>query len=433
VVGEVQVSEQSEPSEEQVRAEVGAWLGEAWDPERRLAEWRQLLADTGWGCPSWPVEYYGRGLGAAAALVVHDELNRHGAVGPAVGSGMALAAPTILAFGSHELKRRLLRRIVTGEDAWCQLFSEPGSGSDLAGLTTTATRDGDEWVVNGAKVWTTGAGHAALGMLLARTDWDSPKHKGITYFALPMAQAGVEVRPLRQMNNHASFNEVFLTDARVPDANVIGEVGGGWAAALATLSHERGLPLTRLMAASGAAGAAGPSVRVGRTASEAAAEAAEYAKTYVWYPQRAGRADLVVPQASATHAGPHGRQAAAEVVAREMVARWNVERWRAERGSRRGPGAEGSLSKLAGTELARRAASVHAEMAGAHAMLTGPESPLDGVVAEVLVSVPAGSIAGGTDEVQRNIVGERMLGLPREPSVDSDLPFRQVRTNRVVR
>src|SRR5437764_2723153 len=225
----------------EVAEEVRQWLDETWDAERPLLEWRQILADSGWGCPTWPTEWYGRGLSGGQAVEVARVFADVGAVGPATGSGMTLAAPTILAHGSDDLKRTLLRRIITGEDKWCQLFSEPGNGSDLAGLSTRADRDGDEWVVNGQKVWTTGARHAAYGMLLARTDWDVPKHRGISYFALPMRQPGVEVRPLRQMNEHASFNEVFMSDARVADADRISDVGGGWAAALTTLSHERGL------------------------------------------------------------------------------------------------------------------------------------------------------------------------------------------------
>ena len=160
-------------------------------------------------------------------------------MGLPVGSGTWLAAPTILAHGSDELRDRLLAPILTGEETWCQLFSEPGAGSDLAGLTTTAVLDGDEWVINGQKVWNTSAHHADMGMLLARTDRDVPKHRGITYFVLPMKQPGVEVRQLRQMNYRASFNEVFLTEARIPRDKVIGEVGQGWTAALTTLAHER--------------------------------------------------------------------------------------------------------------------------------------------------------------------------------------------------
>ncbi|MDQ3385858.1 MAG: acyl-CoA dehydrogenase family protein, partial [Actinomycetota bacterium] len=278
---------------EAVRQEVRSWLREHWDPERPLLEWRSLLADAGWGCPTWPVRTFGRGLGAGAAAVVAEEMARVGAVGPPTGSAMSLAAPTILEHGSPELQRRLLRPIVTGEHTWCQLFSEPGNGSDVAGLTTRAERDGDEWVVNGQKLWTTGAHTAAYGMLLARTDWDTPKHRGITYFAFPMHQPGVEVRSVRQMNGYASFNEVFLTDARVPHDHVIGAVDGGWAAALTTLAHERGLAPVR-STRSGAPR--------GRTAREGVAEAEAYAQTYVWYPQRAGRPDLVATLAVETGA-----------------------------------------------------------------------------------------------------------------------------------
>jgi alkylation response protein AidB-like acyl-CoA dehydrogenase len=405
-----------------VRGEVRAWLEANWDPERPLAQWRSLLADSGWGCPAWPADRFGRGVDQRLVGVVNEEFERAGAVGPATGSGMNLAAPTILAHGDEELARRLLRRIVTGQDRWCQLFSEPGSGSDLAGLTTRADLDGDEWVISGQKVWTTGARSAAFGMLLARTAWDVPKHRGITYFALPMQQDGVEVRPLRQMNSYASFNEVFLTDARVPAANVVGAVHGGWAVALTTLAHERGLGAHRF----GLIGRRGS----GRTTDEAADEADEANATYAWYPQRAGRPDLVAEQASARRASPVQRQAVADVIARQRVARWNVERSRVGAASGRGPGPEGSVAKLAGSDIARRAALVHGSLIGADALRTGPDSPLGGIVSEILVSVPGGSIAGGTDEIQKNIVGERALGLPREPSVDADIPFRQVLTNR---
>ncbi len=211
-----------------VQAEARAWIAEHWDPDLALRDWRIRLLESGWACPSWPVEWHGQGLAVAADAIVADELAALGAIGVPGGGGMGLAAPTILEHGSDDLKRRLLAPIVIGDDMWCQLFSEPGSGSDLAGLTTRAERDGDEWIVNGQKVWNTSAHHADFGMLVARTNWDVPKHAGISYFALPMHQPGVEVRPLRQMNGYASFNEVFLTDARVPAANVVGEVDGGW-------------------------------------------------------------------------------------------------------------------------------------------------------------------------------------------------------------
>jgi len=411
----------SEPTTEEVRAEVRGWLEAHWDDDRPLVQWRSLLADSGWAVPQWPVEWFGKGYTAVLAQVVAEELRAFGAVGTPVGAAMSLAAPTLLAHGSAELKQRFLRRILTGEDRWCQLFSEPTNGSDLAGLMTRAERDGDEWVVSGQKVWTTGARSADFAMLLARTDWDAPKHRGITYFVLPMHQPGVEVRPLRQMNGHASFNEVFLTEARVPPGHVVGAVNAGWGVALTTLAHERGLGALRLVSVEG--------WREGRTAREARAEAEEHARTYAWYPQRAGRPDLLAERSREAGATAPQRQLVADVVARNRVAAWNVERSRAATSRGRQPGPEGSLAKLAGSDIARRSARAHGSLAGAHALLAGPDSLLGGVISEILVSVPAGSIAGGTDEIQHNIVGERALGLPKEPSVDADLPFRQVRTN----
>ncbi|HYD10240.1 MAG TPA: acyl-CoA dehydrogenase family protein, partial [Acidimicrobiales bacterium] len=213
-------SRRSRRSSLPVRDDVAAWLDEHWRPDLPLRAWREALADSGWGCPTWPVEWFGKGLSDTDANTVRDAFARAGAVGTAGGSAMSLAAPTIVQHGSDDVRSRLLRPAITGEHTWCQLFSEPGSGSDLAGLTCRADRDGDEWIISGQKVWNTGAVKADYGMLLARTDWDSPKHRGITWFALPMKQEGVEVRPLQQMNRYASFNEVFLTEARVPDANV---------------------------------------------------------------------------------------------------------------------------------------------------------------------------------------------------------------------
>jgi alkylation response protein AidB-like acyl-CoA dehydrogenase len=390
-----------------VRAEVRAWLDDNWDSDLSLAEWRNRLVDSGWACPSWPTEYYGRGLDRSADAIVEDELARVGAVGTPTGVSMGLAAPTILEHGSDELKRRLLRPILTGEHTWCQLFSEPGSGSDLAGLTTRADRDGDEFIVSGQKVWNTSAHHADYGLLVARTDWDAPKHRGITYFAFPMRQPGVEVRPLRQMNGYQSFNEVFLSEARVPAENVVGDVGNGWAVAVTTLAVER--------SSFAAFARRRPVTGDGRAQKEAQAEADSYFQTYVWYPQRAGRPDLVVGRAQETarNADPLVRQKIASLLSLQRAAQWTAQR----------RDVHGSLHKLLTTKIARASAEVHTLIGGPTGMLTGD------VIAEVLVSVPAISIAGGTDEVQRNIIGERVLGLPKEPQVDRDIPFRDVPRN----
>jgi alkylation response protein AidB-like acyl-CoA dehydrogenase len=301
------------------------------------------------------------------------------------------------------------------------LFSEPGAGSDLAGLTTRAELDGDHWVVNGQKVWNTGAGHADFGMLVARTNWDVPKHRGLTYFTLPMHQPGVEVRPLKQMNYHASFNEVFMTDAVIPKEYVIGDVDGGWAGALTTLAYER------RFASLGRADLRG----TGRTIDEARHESDEFYSTYAWYPQRAGRVDLAIDFArrAGRQDDPLVRQEVARLITMQRVSSWTASRAAAARALGRPPGAEGSIGKLSLSLVARQAARVHSMIAGAAGTLAGPESPYGGVIAEVLISVPAQSIAGGTDEIQRNILGERILGLPREPPADSEVPFRDVRRN----
>ncbi len=409
------------PTESDVRAEVRAWLTDAWDPDIGLRAWRERLVGSGWAVPSWPSLWHGRDLPVWADKVVADELRTVGAPGNPLGGGMTLAAPTLLEHGSDELRERMLRPTLTGELGWCQLFSEPGAGSDLAGLSTTAVLDGDEWVVNGQKVWTTSAHHADLAMLVARTDWDAPKHQGISYFVLPMHQPGVEVRPIVQMNKHASFNGVFLTDARIPVADLVGTRGDGWRIARTTLNHERTFATMRQPRYG-----SGPR---GRTIVEAEAEAVEHFSTYIWYPQRAGRADLVVERARArgVQANPLIRQEIARLVSFVRANEWTAARAAAARALGRPPGPEGSIGKLAASEVARRAALVHAAIAGAAGMLTIGSDPLDAVVAEVLVSTPAQSIAGGTDEIQRNIIGEKILGLPREPSSDVEGPFREQR------
>jgi alkylation response protein AidB-like acyl-CoA dehydrogenase len=404
----------------QIRAELAGWVSEHWDPDMPLREWRELLADSGWGAPSWPERWGGRGWPAWTDDLVGGELIALGAVGAPVGLGMALAAPTLLAHGSEELKQRLIRPILTGEQTWCQLFSEPGAGSDLAGLSTSAVRDGAQWIVNGQKVWNTSAHHADMGMLLARSDSQVPKHRGLTYFALAMRQDGVEARPLRQMNFHASFNEVFLTDARVPADNVIGEVGGGWAVALTTLAYERRF------------GAIRPpryDPLPGRALDEARAESDAHFAVYSWYPQRAGRADLAIEHAriAGVAGDPVIRQAIARLITLQRVSAWTAERAAVARARGARPGAEGSVGKLALSNLAREAARVHSMIARAQGLLTGPESPMGGTIAEVLLSVPAQSIAGGTDEIQKNIIAEKVLGLPPEVRIDKDIPFARIR------
>jgi alkylation response protein AidB-like acyl-CoA dehydrogenase len=410
-------------SEAELRAEVRQWIAANWDPEMPLVEWRGRLADSGWGMPQWPREWYGRGLPHALARVVEEELANAGAVGVARSGVRLLAAATLLEHGTDQQKKKFLRRILTGEDTWCQFFSEPGSGSDLAGATTRAELQGDFWIINGQKVWTTSAHHADYGLLLARTDWDAPKHEGLSYFVIAVKQPGVDVQPLRQMNGHASFNQVFFTDARVPQENLVGRVGEGWKVAMTTLAHER----------RGADGLPPPpkrGTRVGRIHAEERAEAEKANEPYRWYPQRAGRVDLIIERAKETGASkdPYVRQEIARLMILAKSAEWTARRARAAQQQGRPQGPEGSLGKLAASHVARACSRVHTLITGTAAMLTGPESPREGIIAEILVSVPAVSIAGGTDEIQRNIIAERVLQLPKEPRFDTG-PFRQVRRN----
>jgi alkylation response protein AidB-like acyl-CoA dehydrogenase len=398
----------SELDENSVRAEVRAWLEANWDPNLGLVEWRNTLIESGWGMPAWPKQWYGRNLPAGLAPVVDEEFRRIGAVGVARMGIRMLAAATILEHGTDMHKEKFLRRILTGEDTWCQLFSEPGSGSDLAGATTRAEFRGNRWVINGQKVWTTSAHLADYGLLLARTDWEVPKHKGLSYFIIDMKQPGVDVQPLRQMNGHASFNQVFFTDAEVAPEFQVSEPGNGWAVATTTLMNERRNADSLRSYARG-------TDKPGRAYEEERAELATIMEPYKWYPQRAGRVDLVLERAKAT-----GKNS--DPIVRQEIAKQ-------EQGRPQGP--EGSLGKLVSSHVARAAAHVHTLIAGADAMLTGEDSPMDGVIAEILVSTPATSIAGGTDEIQKNIISERVLGMPKETRVDTDRPFREVPRNTI--
>jgi alkylation response protein AidB-like acyl-CoA dehydrogenase len=414
----------SEPTEESVRSDVRAWLEANWNPDYGLVEWRNKLVDSGWGAPHWPKQWYGRDLPVKFGTIVDEEFARIGAVGVAKAGIRTLAAATILAHGTDLHKEKFLRRILTGEDTWCQLFSEPGSGSDMAGAVTRADRQGNKWVINGQKVWTTSAHKAHWGLLLARANWDVPKHKGLAYFVLNMKQPGVQVHPLKQMNGHASFNQVFFTDAIVEPEFLVCDVGDGWTVATTTLMHER-------RGADGLRSWAVGSDRKGRIYDEERAEIATTMEPYKWYPQRAGRVDLVMERAKATGKidDPVIRQEIAKLLIMSKSAEWTARRARAAQEQGRPQGPEGSLGKLVSSHVARQAARVHTYISGADALLSDADSPMDGVIAEILVSVPATSIAGGTDEIQRNIISERVLKMPKEPSVDTNKPFKDVPRN----
>jgi len=410
---------------DEIREVVSDWLDANWSTDRSLKEWRNILLEGGWAAPNWPEDCFGRGYNAEQSAVVSEVFAQKGAVGAAQVGPRRLAAETILVHGSDDQKKRYLPPILTGEHAWCQLFSEPGSGSDLAGASTKAELLDGQWIINGQKVWNTSAHHADFGILVARTDWDLPKHQGLSYFLINMRQPGVEARPLKQMNGHASFNEVFMTDAIVPAEDLMGVEGNGWAIATTTLSIER------------QGFARGRTPTVSRTAKEGsiyqefAAELEVANEPYTWYPQREGRADLVLPRARETGAikDPTVRQEIARLICLSSGARLAAASAAAQRksGSNEVIPA-GSIGKLGASIIARQAADVHTMISGSDAMLSGPESAAEGMIAETLISVPAISIAGGTDEIQRNIISERVLGMPKEQRSDTG-PFRDIKRN----
>ncbi len=370
-----------------------------------VVAFRGALFDLGLAWVHLPEGKGGLGLPPSVQRHVDTRLREAGAppAGPGLAMGVVLAGPTLAMHADEALRVRLQRRAFTGEDLWCQLFSEPGSGSDMAGLAAKAERDGDEWVVSGQKVWNTNAHLADRGMLIARTDPSLPKHRGITYFALDMRAPGVEVRPLRQITGRAEFSEVYLTEVRVPDGDRVGEIGEGWRVAMTTLANER-------TSIGGGGGRRGPGTG-------AIAEAVR------------------ILQADATGATAVDRD--------RVMRRWidaealRLTNARAAANRRAGtPGPEGSIAKLAfGTQnqdvyelcvdLLGAAATVEADYEyhrEDHVGYVGPP----GTAREMFLRSRANSIEGGTTEIQRNIVGERVLGLPGEPRTDRDLPWSEV-------
>jgi alkylation response protein AidB-like acyl-CoA dehydrogenase len=409
-------------------AQVQAWVDANWDRSLTVREWWLRLADAGYAYPTWPVGLGGSGAPRRDAMTVAAVLARNEVIGPPVGAMAAtLAAPTLLEHATEEQRMELVRPIATGEAGWCQLFSEPGSGSDLASVGTRAVRDGDEWVVSGQKVWNSSADSADFGMLLARTDVDVPKHAGLTYFVIDMQQPGIEVRPLRQMNGAANFCEVFLTEARVRGGHVIGDVNGGWRVAQSTLFHERnsvaggGLP-GLVMARSGSRG------DLDRTVSEVLDRAREVAKARK-SPIRAGAVPvklmIELAQKSGVSGDPVIRQELARYVSQVRVNGWTMRRSGAAGGKL--TGADGSIAKLTTARICQESRDLSYRIVGARGMLAGRVSPLEGDLQTVNLASPGNRLGGGTDEIQLNLLGERALGLPREPSTDKDVPYRDLR------
>jgi len=418
--------------------ELRAWLDERWDPDLTAREWWSRLATAGWAAPHWPTEWFGRGASPSEASALHRLLRERGALGPPTGFGMAMAGPTVLACGTDDQKRRHLRPIVSGEVAYCQLFSEPGAGSDLAGLQTRAWRDGDDWVVNGQKVWTSGGEIADMGMLLARTDVDAPKHAGISYFLIDMHQPGIEVRPLREMTGRSFFNEVFLSDARVRAEDLIGGEGNGWKVANTTLSFERSLSGTNTAELTSRAQPGTIAGHLDRRAGElVGTENGDGAGAHnpwvgvdalVELTRRAGRS-----------AEPVLRQGLARLYSLERVLALTAARARAmEIGGGELAGLP-NMAKMGQNHAYRLARDLTFSILGPAATLydydgTTGSSAVAGIgdvgsFVEAALFAQAPPIYGGSDQIQRNILGERVLGLPREPGPDRSVPFRDLPRN----
>jgi alkylation response protein AidB-like acyl-CoA dehydrogenase len=344
-------------------------------------DWQRRLYDGGWAAPHWPVEYGGRAATLTESAIYFEEIGRARVPLPANVLGLLLGGPTVMVWGTPEQRERHLAPILSGEEIWCQGFSEPDAGSDLASLKTRAVRDGDEWVVSGQKVWTSGAQFSKWCMLVARTDPDAPKHKGLTYFLMDMEQDAIQVRPLRQITGEAEFNELFIEDARIPDACVLGGVGNGWKVALTTLMNERaGLGFTL-------------QIRLRQLLDDVLAQAAARGLLD-------GAGGSLIPDALAEL---HMRCESIRLLAWKGLT--DIERYGQ-------PGPEGSLVKWLWSETNQRLTQLAADIVGPQALTAGTSWSYE------LLRARGNTIEGGTTEVLKNIVAERVLGLPRlTPSV----------------
>ena len=407
------MSDENLVSDDALREEVRAWLAERWNPERALAfvgehlnwntsdemkAWASEVVEARWAVPSWPVEWFGRGSTISQSKIIAQEFERVQA--PCAGQDFSsLYGNTLLGRGSEALKNKLLEPILKGEVDMCLLYSEPGAGSDLAGIRTRADLRGDHYVVNGQKVWSSGAMESDYGMLIARTDWDVPKHAGISFFFLPLKQPGVDVRPLRQITDESHFNEVFITDAIVPAENIVGEVNTGWKVLQTALAYER-LSMGDATTA---------------RSSDIAAKESLKEEVLVALAREAGVLD-----------DPVLRQKIAQAIAYQKLNELTGKRVEAEvKQGMTSPAM--SLGKLAMSRVLHEEARVRTAILGAQSLFEGDDYPRAKDTNFLTLQAYLTSIGGGTDQIQRNIIGERVLGLPKEPEVDKAIPFREVR------
>ncbi len=396
------------PQEAEFREEARAWLEanapsaeelQGLDMIEQAKLWQKRKYDAGWACLRWPKEYGGRDASPMEQVIWGQEEAKFDLPGGVFMIGQGMAAPTLMAWGSEEQKSEHLPRLASGEDIWCQLFSEPAGGSDLAALRTRSERDGDDWVINGQKIWTSGAQYSDYGILVTRSDPNVPKHKGLTYFFLDMKSPGIEVRPIKQISGGANFNEVYFTDVRIPDAQRLGAEGQGWQVALTTLMNER--------AAIGGGGGGGVggfqqafelAQKVTIDDRPAIEDRAVRAKLANWYCQESGMRFTGLRSVSALSRGET-------------------------------PGPENSIGKYVSASKSQDIASFCMDLMEMTGAVADPESD-SAIYVQSFMGAPGGRIAGGTDEVMLNILAERVLGLPQEPRVDKGIPFSEIPTGK---
>ena len=390
------------------RSEARAWL-EANAPKREELEgldeiaaaklWQKRKYDAGWACIRWPEEYGGRGASAIEQVIWNQEEGKFATPGGVFAIGQGMAAPTLMAWAKEEHKRKHLPPLASGEHIWCQLFSEPAGGSDLAALRTRAEKDGDEWVINGQKIWTSGAHYSDYGIIVLRTDPNVPKHKGLSYFFLNMKSPGIEVRPIKQISGGANFNEVYFTNVRVSDDQRLGAVGQGWQVALTTLMNER-------MAIGGGGGGVGfrqvfdLAKRVDIDGEPAIRDKNVRSKLATWYAQEAGLKYTGYRSLTALSKGAT-------------------------------PGPENSIGKLVAASKTQDMASFAMDLLELSGAVSDPaHAEAHGIFQATFMGAPGGRIAGGSDEIMLNILAERVLGLPQDVRVDKGIPFNEVPTGR---
>ena len=394
------------PEEARFREEAASWLAEnaptddafrALSPLEQAKVWQKRKYDAGWACIGWAPDFGGRGASAIEEVIWRQEESQYDLPANFFLIGQGMIGPTLMAWASDEDKARFLPQLASGEEVWCQLFSEPAGGSDLAALRTRAEPDGDDWVINGQKIWTSGAHYSDYGVIVVRTDPTVPKHKGLSYFYIDMKAPGVEIKPIKQLTGDSDFNEVYFTDVRVSDSQRLGEVGQGWQVSLTTLMNERA--------------AIGGSF---------------------------GQMDVSLAMSVAAEVEIDGRPALEDAAVRARIADWYVQEaglkytgYRSLTALSRGalPGPENSIGKLVGAPKMQAMSSYLMDLLGASGAIADEAlAAKAGIIQRAYMGAPGLRIAGGTDEIMANIIAERVLGLPQEPRLDKGIPFNEVPT-----